>query len=426
MYEKHWGLNRAPFNEAHNAGFFVDHSAADLVFVKLRHIAQYGQSSAAITGPAGIGKTAILKAFLRELGNEGWGCSYIASPIGSQESIICQIAEDLGVTGENPAESLAHALLSIKQNGQRACVVIDEAHVITNMELLESLRMLLNVEIGGELPITIILAGQEGLPLILRQASRFDQRLAMTIRIKPLDETAAKHYILTRLKVAGCSRGIFTRSAADRIIEISQGIPRQINRICELALVAGCGYGTKKIKSDIINMVAEELFLLPESKPVSDEEQSQRETAPADAIRALPERKVSNSQPVPIQNRPVQPGGFFSSLNQDIYGQTATAIPNANPAIQVNSGIVKNKSGQEPEGAGLLRATLENKTEVSSSYPAEAGEDIISSIDSEYSNLDTGESEDVLAAISSCAPPAQSSENTLPESANTEDILANL
>jgi hypothetical protein len=149
--------------------------------------------------------------------------------------------------------------------GRRACVLVDEAHAIADLQLLESFRMLTNFEAGGQLPLAVVLVGQPSLLPTLRHVSSFDQRLALTVSLSPLSADQSKHYILSRLKMAGCTRGIFTRSAGERISELARGIPRNINRLCELCLVVGFGFGVKKIKAEVVDAVAGDLGLLETS-----------------------------------------------------------------------------------------------------------------------------------------------------------------
>ncbi len=268
MYEDFWGLTHAPFNESHTKENFVEYSATELAKVKLRHIAEHGQCAAAIVGSAGIGKTALAKSFSRQLKAEGWAVSYVVNPLGSPDKIIKNIAQDLGGTSDDPAEALVEAIAMLCEQNRKACIIIDEAHTIKNMELLENIRMLMNFEVEG-MNLTVILVGQEGLLKVLKKASSFNQRLSLKISLHEMNEDESKHYILSRLKSAGCQRGIFTRNAAEKICELSRGIPREINRLCELAMITGYGFALKKIKGNIVDMVADELSVLEveEDKP---------------------------------------------------------------------------------------------------------------------------------------------------------------
>ncbi|MFH0912039.1 MAG: AAA family ATPase [Planctomycetota bacterium] len=262
MYEAHWGLAKAPFDESHAAESFVDTEALALARAKLRYALAHGQGAAAIVGPAGLGTSALVWRFLRERVAEGWLCSYIVHPIGEPREILSAIAGDLGGAGEHPMAAVEAAVLALDAQGRRACVAVDEIHTLRDTALLEGLRMLLNVEVEGRRALGLLLVGQEGLPHVLHSASRLDQRLALTVEIRPFDREESKRYILTRLKASGASRGIFTRAAAELLCALASGIPRHINRLSEIALVTGYGLGADKVDEEIIRMAALDLGLL--------------------------------------------------------------------------------------------------------------------------------------------------------------------
>ena len=66
-------------------------------------------------------------------------------------------------------------------------------------------------------------------------------------------------YITYRLQTAGADRGIFTDEALETIHVMSQGNPRQINRLCDLALLIGYAEEQPQIEAAAIEGVAQEL-----------------------------------------------------------------------------------------------------------------------------------------------------------------------
>ncbi len=267
MYETHWGLDRPAFDESHGPESFVDQESIRVARAKLRHAVLQGQGAAAVTGGPGAGKTAIVRQFLRELAADGWATAYVADPVGAPREILAEIAEALGGVDADPAEAIRHAAAGLVREGRVACIAVDEVHAIDRRDVLESFRMLLNLEIDGVSPLRLVLVGQEGMLPALAAASGFDHRLSIVVRVPRMSPAECKHYILARLKLAGCQRGIFTRSAAEHIIRYARGVARDINRICELALTVGFGYGMEKIKKDVIAAVARDLDLLPKLRP---------------------------------------------------------------------------------------------------------------------------------------------------------------
>jgi len=93
------------------------------------------------------------------------------------------------------------------------------------------------------------------------------QRIALRCVIKPLPNVEeTDRYITSRLLVAGAERtDVFSPEAVDYIFRCSDGIPRNINNLCDNALLAGYAAGDATISRSIIEDVAETFDMLPRS-----------------------------------------------------------------------------------------------------------------------------------------------------------------
>ena len=64
------------------------------------------------------------------------------------------------------------------KDGRHTIVIIDEAHVITDNDIFEELRLLLNLQAEDKFLITLILMGQPELADKIRKNKQFSQRIA--------------------------------------------------------------------------------------------------------------------------------------------------------------------------------------------------------------------------------------------------------
>ncbi|MGZ8847556.1 MAG: ExeA family protein, partial [Pyrinomonadaceae bacterium] len=91
------------------------------------------------------------------------------------------------------------------------------------------------------------------------------QRVALRCEIGALpnvEETA--HYISSRLKVAGAANtDVFSPGAIDYIFRCSAGIPRNINNLCDNALLNGFASGDRIISRAMVEEVATTFDMLP-------------------------------------------------------------------------------------------------------------------------------------------------------------------
>jgi type II secretory pathway predicted ATPase ExeA len=103
----------------------------------------------------------------------------------------------------------------------------------------------------------MILVGQPQLKELLRrpELQQFVQRVSAHFFIPALDVAEVDGYITHRLKVVGRDAPIFMPNALRRIAEVSRGIPRSINILCDTALVYGFSAEREKIDIDLVDEV---------------------------------------------------------------------------------------------------------------------------------------------------------------------------
>ncbi|MGA9234053.1 MAG: hypothetical protein WBV91_04445, partial [Desulfobacterales bacterium] len=125
---------------------------------------------------------------------------------------------------------------------------------IMNDRVLEEVRLLSNMECRHTKPLNIFLVGQnEFNQTLLKPTNRaLKERIAVNYNLKPLAEPETAAYIAHRLQVAGAQKRIFTDDAVHEVHSFSNGAPRQINILCDLALVRGYAESAKILDSRMI------------------------------------------------------------------------------------------------------------------------------------------------------------------------------
>ena len=149
--------------------------------------------------------------------------------------------------------------MRVLQQVRVALLAIDEAHVITQQETLDELRMLLNMQHNEQFLMTLILIGQ---PPLLKQISEMQplkERISVKYHLEPLDEQYTLRYVLHRLKNAGAGRGLFSMEAIGALFRYSGGIPLRINNICDRCLLIGFMRQSQVIDTRIVTEAIEDL-----------------------------------------------------------------------------------------------------------------------------------------------------------------------
>ena len=181
--------------------------------------------------------------------------------VGRIHSIQAQVPDDI----INPKEKtdLMHILNDILRNnmndGKKTVVIIDEAHIIEDMMVLEELRLLLNLQLRDRFLLTLLLLGQPELEEKITSNKQLSQRIAIKYRLERLTEKETHDYVIHRLKVAGRTEPIFLPIAINLIFKATGGIPRRINHLCEMSLLIGFGKRVDKIGEAIVQEAAKDL-----------------------------------------------------------------------------------------------------------------------------------------------------------------------
>lgn len=120
-------------------------------------------------------------------------------------------------------------------------LVIDQAHLLP-AAAFEPFRLLLSDQMDSHSLASLLLVGQPALRDTLRLAGNqaFSQRLTIRYHFQPLALQNAIAYIKHPIQIAGFQGGqLFSHDALGRLFDDTKGVPRQINRLCTTALLAG-------------------------------------------------------------------------------------------------------------------------------------------------------------------------------------------
>lgn len=266
IYTEYWNLDFPPFADDFRLEAYVPTRSSTQVVGRIRYALGSGHGAAGVYGAAGVGKTLALKMILSEFEEANWLVRYLPNPCSSARDLLALFDPGLAAAlppGSSGMAALVAFLQAQAEISRPILLAVDDIQATRNTDFLELLRTLLNVEGGGRRALSLLLAGQPDMENRLAAASGFNSQLAVKAIISPMEEEEAKLYILARLKAAGSRQGLFTRQAAELVVELTRGVPRQINRLCELSLVIAFGLEVKKVDPAIVEMAAADLDLLP-------------------------------------------------------------------------------------------------------------------------------------------------------------------
>ena len=268
MYESHWNLSHKPFENGHDSQFYYPSEPHQSAMLKLRYVIENRRGAALLSGPAGVGKSMLIRSLFRVLPESIAPRTHIVFPRMPGDQLLAYISDEL--TGRQPTDLVPTAQQSVHriqaslaqnaESGRHAVVAIDESQVLLDPDTLELVRLMLNFETEEGPGLTLLLIGQGAMLPAIERVPSLEERLAVKciLRAFTLEETAS--YIGHRLEAAGGAHTVFTNEAMDAIHHLSGGIPRRINRLCELALLVGFAEQREAIDAEQVEGVSEELI----------------------------------------------------------------------------------------------------------------------------------------------------------------------
>jgi len=237
-----------------------------------------------LIGEAGTGKTTLLFSLLNLLEKRRFVTAVCSNPTLTRQEFLDLVLMKFGVQDSSSLKSrqlvaLENALIEKRQQGHPCVLIVDEAQRLSP-ELLEEIRLLLNMETPREKLLEIIIAGQPELGEMLRRPElrQFKQRVSCMCRLNPLSPEELKEYVDHRLARAGLrSQTLFSPVVIEQIYRYTQGIPRLVNSLCDGSLQTGFAMQSEMITPEIVEEVATDLELISKTPPIEFSAEDQRD-----------------------------------------------------------------------------------------------------------------------------------------------------
>jgi type II secretory pathway predicted ATPase ExeA len=212
-----------------------------------------------LTGDYGSGKTTLSRALIHRLEAERYEIGLLTNPRWDPIDFLREALYQLGVeTADRGKPELLHQLQEVffrnYREGRDTVLIVDEAQLIGDDAVFEELRLLTNVQTDDRFLVTLVLVGSPELVARVKRIRPLDQRITIRYHLHPLDVAHTAGYIAHRLRMAGRTTPLFTDEAVQLIFDFTRGTPREINNVCDVALLVGY---TKQLKDIGEKVVAE-------------------------------------------------------------------------------------------------------------------------------------------------------------------------
>ena len=137
--------------------------------------------------------------------------------------------------------------------GKNVIILLDDAQLMEN-EALDVIHRLYNFDYDAKV-VQILSFGQSEMSGLFETNKAVNARVFVRLVLPPLTLSSALQMVLFRLSVAGRNEPLIDDDAFELLYERSQGVPREIIRLCALAIDALLSSDETIINRNIIREV---------------------------------------------------------------------------------------------------------------------------------------------------------------------------
>lgn len=245
-----------PFSSRVNSRFLYFTTAYQRAYAAVLNGVHQHKGLIVVSGASGSGKTTLMNRLVHEVNVD----TRIVKLSGGD--FKGQPGDDASGAGKrvperSKIEFISQFLMVEADNGSNTALLFDDAHELDDVTLSE-LQPLLDFRDRKGRSIPVVLFGLPALNERVKQPAL--EKLAVNLDVEcelpRLSDAEVEVYIATRLSAVGYQGELFTPEAVSRLASYSDGRPRRINMICEMALLHAGFEKAEVIEADIVDKAA--------------------------------------------------------------------------------------------------------------------------------------------------------------------------
>lgn len=248
----HFGLIAEPFGELSDRRFIWLGERHLEVIANLKVGVEQTRGVLLLTGAEGSGRRVLVESLIQAVGGNLQAAVLQESGIDAARFFDwLGEAFQLGPPGAPKGERLIafKEFLKAARGRRRNVLLVVYGAEHQAAEILEQVRLLSNLEDGGEKLLSVLLVGTERLAETLSapQHRALSQRVAVRCHLEALSEAETAAYIGHRMMAAGAFLPVFDEGALGVIHRFTGGLPRMIGVVCDHLLSCACRDGRRRV-----------------------------------------------------------------------------------------------------------------------------------------------------------------------------------
>ncbi len=269
MFNDFYGLTGRPFQLTPDPTFYFESLTHRKALSYLSYGLAQGEGFVVITGEVGAGKSTLVAHLMATIDPARLTAAQIVTSKLDGEELVHVVAQAFGliVEGHDKASALGaiEAFLHDEARAGRRCLLVVDESQNLGIDALEELRMLSNFQLGSHPLLQTLLLGQPEFRDTIQehpQLEQLRQRVIAAHHLEAMEPGEVQPYIEHRLQCVGWNGNPqFDQRVFTELYEVSGGVPRRINQICNRLMLLGAVEQRTRIDGAMLAQVLEELEL---------------------------------------------------------------------------------------------------------------------------------------------------------------------
>lgn len=263
MYANYWNLTDSPFRTDPDPRWFVETPGHDEALARLLFVIENRRRCGVLTGPSGVGKTITLEVLAKQVRRRPGAVAAVNLLGKTVHELLADVAGELGLAPASK-HSTTHLWRDVEDflrgshaTRQATVLIFDHADQAAP-ECVTALGRLAQLGSFGQASVTLIVGVASDSSSSL---TRWLRDIAdVPVELGNLSPDDAAGYVQSLLAKAGNASQLFDPAALDRLSELSHGNPRELNRLCELSLLAAMVAGDTQVDEATVESVGREFI----------------------------------------------------------------------------------------------------------------------------------------------------------------------
>lgn len=257
-----WSWNDAPFSTKLDPRRFYPGISQEESLSRLHFLVDNHRRLGVLTGPSGCGKSMLLEVAAKQFRQQNRQVVMQSAMGVEADEFLWKLAAGMG---SNPAISARPRHLwrdiddQIAANRYQriATVLLFDDVEEAETEVLSSIVRLVQSDCSDDSRLTIITGCDSSRIHLL--GSRLQELCDLRVELEAWNKEEVENFVRMSLTAAACSPDLFTEGSIRRLSELTEGIPRRIQQLAQLSLVAAAAQDLHEIDENTLDAVQREL-----------------------------------------------------------------------------------------------------------------------------------------------------------------------